>query len=115
MNITGYSFGWIEIDGRRYQRDLLITEDRLVTDNWWRREGHLCDSEDLAPVLDEPVHVLILGQGTPGMMQATKRLRQECEERGIQLIEQPTSEAVTTFNRLQQKGGHIVAGFHLTC
>ena len=50
MAIDQYSFGQIDIDGRRYDADVIILPDRVLS-SWWREEGHnLCEA-DLAEVL----------------------------------------------------------------
>jgi len=35
VEITRYRFGEIEIDGRTYTADVIITPERVV-DTWWR-------------------------------------------------------------------------------
>ena len=46
--IEGYSFGSISVDGRRYKSDLIIYPDRVRSD-WWRKEGHQLQLEDIRP------------------------------------------------------------------
>ena len=45
MNITSYRFGKIDIDGRTYTSDVMITPERGV-DAWWRKEGHRMGPEE---------------------------------------------------------------------
>ena len=111
--ISAYSFGKICVSGTWYKRDLLISRGKIFPD-WWRRNGHVCDVEDIAEILADGPDILILGQGTPGMMRTTQGLRQFLHHQGIKLIEQPTAEAVTTFNNLHRQD-KVAAGFHLTC
>ncbi len=111
--IEAYSFGKICINGTWYTHDLRLKGKNVFAD-WWRQRGHFCDPADIKDLLTEVPNILILGQGTPGMMQATPELKQFLQQRGIELIEQPTTEAVKTFNTLY-RDKKIVAGFHLTC
>ena len=111
--ITAYSFGTICINGTWHRRDLRISGETIHPD-WWRKRGHACDIEDVEELLAGAPDILILGQGTPGMMHATPELRQYLRQQGIKLIEQSTAEAITTFNDLYRQK-NIVAGFHLTC
>lgn len=111
--ISTYSFGKICINGIWYEHDLLIYGDSIFPD-WWRRNGHVCDIEDIEELLAEKPDILILGQGTPGMMRATQQLQQLLHRQGIKLIEEPTAKAVATFNNLYREN-KIAAGFHLTC
>ncbi len=111
--ITQYDFGKICINGTWYQHDLRINDGTVLPD-WWRTSGHACDVEDVADILADCPDILILGRGKPGMMQATSALKRYLQERDIELIQQPTMEAVKTFNDLYRQK-KIAAGFHLTC
>ncbi len=111
--ITAYGFGRICIDGNWYTRDVKIRGTTVIAD-WWRGQGHVCTCEDIADLLEAGPEIIILGKGKPGFMKADRRLRATLSERGIRLIEQPTAEAVQTFNTLY-KAHRVGAGFHLTC
>ena len=111
--IEAYGFGKICINGAWYTQDLRIKGGAILSD-WWRRRGHFCEPADIEDLLTGVPEILILGQGTPGMMRATPELKQLLQQQGIELIEQPTAEAVDIFNKLH-KEKDIVAGFHLTC
>lgn len=111
--ISAYSFGKMNINGTWYMHDLRINGETILPD-WWRRSGHVCDIEDIKVLLVDTPDVLIIGQGTPGMMRVTQELRQYLLQLGITLIQQPTAKAVATFNDMYRQK-NIVAGFHLTC
>jgi len=111
--ITAYSFGKICIDGIWYNRDVKISGTTVIAD-WWRRQGHVCSLEDIDDLLADGPEIILLGKGKPGFMKADSRLRAALARRNIRLIEQPTAEAVQTFNNLY-RAHHIGAGFHLTC
>jgi len=111
--IDSYRFGEIIIDGRRYSRDVIIYPDH-VEGGWWREEGHSVARSDLREVLETHPAVLVIGQENPGRMQVPDDTRRELEEDGIELIVQPTSEAVSTYNRLCNVR-RVVAALHLTC
>jgi len=111
--ISQYDFGTICINGTWYQHDLRISDGRVLPD-WWRKSGHACEMEDVADILAHGPDILILGQGKPGMMQATRALKQYLQQQDIVLIQQPTMDAVQTFNDLYGRK-KVAAGFHLTC
>jgi hypothetical protein len=111
--ISDYGFGRICIDGTWYTRDVKIRGTTVIAD-WWRGQGHICMFEDIADLLADEPEIIILGTGRPGLMKADSGLRSVLAERGIRLIEQPTAEAVQTFNNLHMVH-RIGAGFHLTC
>ena len=114
MKITGYRFGEIEIDGRPYSSDVIITPERLV-DNWWRKKGHSLAVADLAEIMAANPNIVVVGTGYYGRMSIPDETRQYLEARGVQLRRAHTSEAVEEFNRLQRESARVVAALHLTC
>ena len=62
MHIDKYEFGLIVIDGHPYRQDLLIWPGHIKSD-WWRREGHLLQLEDVTEALDAAPEVLVVGMG----------------------------------------------------
>ncbi len=111
--IDSYRFGEICIDGCRYSSDVIIYPDH-VDGGWWREEGHSAAPSDLQEVLEAHPAVLVIGQGNPGRMQVPDGTRREIEKAGIEVIVQPTSEAVVTYNRLCRTR-QVAAALHLTC
>lgn len=112
--MENYSFGRIVIAGTAYTSDLKIINGKVIS-HWWRKAGHAVEQDDIVDILAAKPHVVIIGQGNPGMMRVTAELKDELGRLGIALIEEPTAKAVATFNRLFDAGKNIAAGFHLTC
>lgn len=112
--ISEYHFGSMIIEGRRYMEDLRIIDGRVIP-KWWRKEGHSMDLEDADDILAANPEVLVVGMGQPGRMQVTDSLRSALAEKGIELIEEPTAQALHTFNRLFSRGKRVAGAFHLTC
>ncbi len=112
--IESYSFARIIIDGKEYTTDLILFPDR-VKDGWWRKEGHRLHIEDIQDVVEERPEVLVVGTGYSGLMRVPSETKKYIEERGIELIIQPTKQACKTYNKLIQSGREAVAAFHLTC
>lgn len=112
--IGRYRFGEIEVDGVRYTGDIKIVAGSVVSD-WWRAEGHKLAASDVEDILARPPEVLVVGKGMPGYMKVGDQLRKGLEAAGIELIDQPTAEAVATFNRVEKSGKKVAGAFHLTC
>ena len=112
--IEQYSFGNIVINGRTFTSDLKILKGRVISD-WWRKVGHSVSIDDVRDILDAKPDCFVLGKGKPGLMKADAALREALGTKGIELIEESTSEAIKSFNRLAQEGRDVAAGFHLTC
>ena len=112
MRIDSYNFGEIVIDGKRYCADVMIYPDKVK--KWWRKEGHKVYVEDIKEAVAEKPDVLIIGAGVPGLMKVLPETKKYLEKRGIELIVEPTNQAVQVFNRLCLKK-KVIAGLHLTC
>ena len=50
MNISGYRFGRIDIGGKTYTSDVIVTPERVI-DGWWRQQGHALAVADLDDVV----------------------------------------------------------------
>jgi hypothetical protein len=114
MKINHYEFGHIEIDGKDYSSDVIITADG-VQDKWWRKQGHNLAIDDLDAVIKARPEVLVIGSGFYGRMKVPEATRTFLADRGIRVEIADTSEAVAKFNELQKEYARIVAALHLTC
>jgi len=112
--IDNYRFGQIEVRGKRYTDDIKIVIGQVIS-GWWRREGHVLHTSDIADILSTTPQILVVGMGEPGNMKVSEGLRKHLSGRGVILIEEPTSRAVETFNELFGSGRAVAGAFHLTC
>ena len=111
--IQDYQFGRMVVDGEPHTRDLVLLPDRVVA-NWWRKEGHRLDVEDLREVLDAVPKVLIVGTGAYGLMKVPPETGQAVEAAGIELRAARTGEAWRLYNELRKRQP-TAGAFHLTC
>lgn len=111
--IEAYTFGGITIDGKRYNKDVIIYKDR-VDDSWWRKEGHSLCVDDIRKVIEARPEVLVVGTGYSGLMRAPKKTKEFAESQGIEFIAKRTTEAVKLYNNLCRTKD-VVAALHLTC
>lgn len=114
MMIENFSFGNIVVNGITYTNDIKIIQGK-VTPTWWRKNGHQVNIDDIQDIIDANPNILVLGKGKPGMMKSTPSLCEFLKQNDIDLIEEKTSKAIKTFNRLFKHGKNVCAGFHLTC
>lgn len=113
MQIDSYSFGEIEVNGKKYTNDLIIFPNR-VKDNWWRDEGHLLQVQDLKEVFEENPGVLIVGKGANGRMDVSQEVEERCEREGVELRAMKTEKVKHVFNKLENQK-NVFAAIHLTC
>jgi len=112
--IEHYEFGKIVINGKEYNRDVIVFPDRAM-DNWWRKEGHNLCLQDIKEIIDYNPGILIIGTGYYGFMNVSKEVIRALNEKGIEVRIAKTKEACKVFNELVEKGRKVVAALHLTC
>jgi len=112
--IEQYSFGSITILGRQYTTDLKIIHGKVYAD-WWRTSGHSVALDDIADIISAQPDYLVIGSGSSGLMKVSGPLVKHLVASGIQLVEEPTSRAIQTFNQMYAAGKNVAGGFHLTC
>jgi len=119
--IDEYKFGSITIDGKTYNHDVEVrwTDEAL---EWWRKESHLIDVEDVKRAVEQNPEMIIIGTGESGVARVTEEAQRFIKEKGIKLIIDKTEEAVKTFNVINEeseleegKQNKVVGLFHLTC
>jgi hypothetical protein len=101
------------VDEETYTQDLILLPDRVAA-NWWRKDGHRLDVEDLQEVLDAAPDVVVVGTGAYGRMQVPKETQQAIEAAGIELQAARTNQAWQTYNDLRERR-RTAGAFHLTC
>ncbi|MCP4646922.1 MAG: hypothetical protein GY852_04195 [bacterium] len=110
--IDSYDFGKIVIDGKEYEKDIIIVEGKVYP-NWFRKQGHFLSTGDLGPILEAKIHTLLIGIGYNSVMRVGDDVREYCKEKKIKLIELGSRDAVKKCNEIMGKG--VAAGIHLTC
>lgn len=114
MSIEEYRFGHMKVDGRSFKDDIKIINGEIKPD-WWRKTGHSIEAADVEDVLAADPDVFVLGTGNSGNVRVPEEFRKKLEQRGIELIAEPTEQAAKTYEKLKSEGRNVAAGFHLTC
>jgi hypothetical protein len=115
QTIDHYSFGTMTIGGEEIRGDLRIHADGRIEKNWWRKEGHLLQTDDIIDLIEMRPATLIVGTGASGMMRPAQSLEEQLKKLGITAIFLPTAQAVERYNSLIAKQKKVAACFHLTC
>ena len=79
MMIDTYSFGCMVIDGKRYTKDLIILPDGGIDHPRWRKTGHALEVSDVQDVIAASPEILVVGTGSPGLMQPEGDFCQELD------------------------------------
>ncbi len=112
MKIDSYSFGNIEVEGKKFSKDLIVFPLK-IRNSWWRKNGHILQNDDLMEIYRTRPDVLVVGTGQFGKMKISQEVRDQCKSLGIELIEEQTPYAIKTFNKIENKVK--VGAFHITC
>ncbi len=113
--IEGYDFGWMIISGKKYTKDLIIYDDKVVMEEWWRREGHSLHVEDVKGVVERlRPKTLVVGTGYNGLMEVPHETEEYLKSMGALILAEKTGDAYRTYNE-KLKSKSVMGAFHLTC
>ncbi len=117
MQINSYDFGMLKIDGKVYQRDVVILPYKVLSP-WQRKQSHYLDMDDLSVIPDllkESPETVIIGIGYSGVMEIDPDVEKFLKEKGVsEIIIEKTIDAWKTYNELSQTK-KTAALLHLTC
>ena len=113
--IHSYKFGHITICQKSYVNDVIVFQNH-VQSNWWRKEGHKLQLEDIQSVLNKNKPTdLVVGTGKFGIMKISRDVKHYLDLHNIRLYAEKTDKAVKIYNRLILTGDKVLGAFHLTC
>ena len=119
--IEGTGFGYIIVNGVRYDHDIVVHVDGSVT----KRKKELSKPykkgvhTPLAPpeieeILDENPEIVIIGSGQYGALPILDETIKLLEEKNIKYIIEKTPKAIEEYNKLS-KEKRVAGIFHVTC
>lgn len=117
MEVEYPSFGVIVIDGMRYDHDVVIADgqvsarDKGPSKSLKAGYGHTPLSAGEKIPWSKPR--LVVGTGHSGRLPLVPDVESEAEQRGVDLVVLPTSEAVDLLNRSDT--AEVNAILHVTC
>jgi hypothetical protein len=117
MDARLIAFGQIEIDGRRFDHDIVVERGRVrrrkkgPSKQYRDRYGHTPLSPDEA--IPWSARRLIVGTGASGQLPVMPELYREAERRGVEIVAEPTVEACKLL--AAAKARSTAAVLHVTC
>ena len=117
MDAKLISFGLIEIDGHRFDRDVVLEAGKVrrrkkkPSKAYRDRYGHTPLSADEEIPWSGPR--LIVGTGASGQLPIMPELYQEAERRGVEVVAVPTEEACRLLSGVGPQ--EAAAVIHVTC
>jgi hypothetical protein len=117
MDCRLVSFGLIEIDGERFDHDVVIEKGRIRK----RKKGpskRLRGEYGHTPLTSEEkipwsAPVLIVGTGASGQLPIADDFYREASDRGVEVVARPTPEACKLLAEADRKS--VAAVLHVTC
>ena len=111
------SFGHIEIDGRRFDHDVVIEKGRIRRRKKGPSKRHRAEYGHTPLTPDETIPwsapLLIVGTGASGQLPIANDLYREAEDRRVKLVARPTAEACDLVAAADPKS--VAAILHVTC
>lgn len=105
--ITGHGPGWVAINGRRFERSLLLSPNRIDAD-WGPAAGEVLAESHLSALAALSGTVVLLGTGARQRFPAPALLR-PLFEAGIGVEVMATGAACRTYNILVSEGRDVAA------
>jgi hypothetical protein len=111
------SFGQIEIDGRRFDHDVVIEKGRIRRRKKGPSKRRRAEYGHTPLTPDEAIpwsaRKVIVGTGANGALPITKDFYREAADRGIEVVARPTAEACELLGKAGRNG--VAAILHVTC
>jgi hypothetical protein len=111
------SFGQIDIDGARFDHDVVIEKGRIRRRKKGPSKRHRAEYGHTPLTPDEAIpwsaQLLIVGTGVNGQLPITKDFYREASDRGVEVVARPTTEACELLAAADPKS--VAAILHVTC
>ena len=116
MQFENFSFGSLTIDGKTYEKDVIIDcgeirkREKKLSKQFRDDFGHTPLS--IEEKLPWKCHRLVIGTGMHGSLPVMDEVRREAKRRRVELVVLPTSEAIKILNGEPKATNAIL---HVTC
>ncbi len=114
-------FGWVVINGTRYDHDFVITADEQIIPRpkqlskkyggWHTVLG----PEETLSALEPKPEILLIGCGQFSQLPIRDETRTLLSERGITIETASTPNTLSRYEELATQGKHVAAIVHVTC
>ncbi len=116
--VEKFSFGSIVIEGKKYRRDVLILADGTAK----KRKGgflmfgsHKIKKEEIEELMQGQPETIIVGTGTDSVADIAPNVESWAEGKNLNLLIQPSYDAVAMLNELTDQNKQVAALIHITC
>ena len=117
MDARLIGFGTVEIDGRRYDHDVVVEAGRVRKRKKGPSKAHRAAFGHTPVSTDEAIpwsaDRLIIGTGASGALPVMPEVLEEARSRGVDLVMLPTAVACEAL--AAEEGERVAAILHVTC
>ncbi|MEM5869615.1 MAG: MTH938/NDUFAF3 family protein [Candidatus Aenigmatarchaeota archaeon] len=114
MKIDSTDFGYIIVEGKKYEHDVLVSYRGKVS-KVQLQTRHLISKKEFSDFLKEAPEIIVIGNGQYGACEVSEEFLNLAKEKGIEVIIKETPEAISYFNEFLKAGKKVVAYMHVTC
>jgi hypothetical protein len=114
IKIDSTEFGSITVNSKKHNSDVIVSYRGSVQKAETQLK-HLISKKELGLMLAEEPEIIVIGTGVEGDMQISSDVRRMAEQKGIQILDFQSPEAIKKFNQLCESGRKVVAFVHITC
>ena len=117
MDAKQVAFGTIEIDGRRYDHDVVVEAGQVRKRKKRPSKAHRAAFGHTPVSIDEAIpwsaHRLIIGTGASGAMPVMPEVLEEARSRGVDVVMLPTAAACEALAAEDSQSAAAI--LHVTC
>lgn len=117
MDAHWIGFGEIELEGRRYEHDVLVDAGVITKRHKKASKARRGEYGHTPLTADEPLpwggSRLIVGSGAYGSLPVTPEVLEEAERRGVEVVMLTTPDALALLHDLEPR--EVFAVLHVTC
>jgi hypothetical protein len=117
MDCRFVSFGVVEIDGRRFEHDVIVDHGRIRKRKKGPSKPRKAEFGHTPLTVDEGIPwsapTLVVGTGANGQLPITDEVYREATRRDVKLVARPTPEACALLT--DAAPGSVAAVLHVTC
>ncbi|HSW58807.1 MAG TPA: MTH938/NDUFAF3 family protein [Dehalococcoidales bacterium] len=116
--IEAFNFGFIVIDEKQYNHDVVILPDGIIKDRSpgkGRLGSHSITRGEIESLVQLKPDIILVGTGVEGMARLARDAERYVFEPDCNLTLLPSAEIVKKFNQHVQDGEKVAALIHITC
>jgi hypothetical protein len=116
--IDSFNFGFIVVDDKQYDHDIIILPDGTVKERHagrGRLGSHTISRDEILSLTREQPDSILIGTGVHGMAKVARDAEFFLTDPQYDIAALPTPDAVKKFNQLIEDGEKVAALIHITC